>query len=270
MKSEKLRELENSFESGMISKEEYDQQKEEIEILPDEVHIEDKPKDEPKEEVKQRLSSDKMLLIIAILVIGGFLTVFGIRLMSPEQVPETIEDLHEYNYGGKLNPSMGYLHEGIYSFVKFEDAWYTQLKSPQGTRIYNIQFRYNPKEVADIPIFGILDNNKLNNATDYYVTFNPVDGNFSAMALAVGDFNEHMSKIFYKQPIAACDRNESTACIGRPIITCENTDKIVLYIKDSNVSSVRFEDNCVTVEGNGFELVRGIDRVLYNFYDIMK
>jgi hypothetical protein len=268
MKTEKLRELEKSFEAGSISKEEYDNQKEEIEKLPDEIQIDEKQEDS-KSEVKNKLSSDKMLLIIAILVIGGFITVFGIRLMTPEQIPESIEDLHDFNYQGKLDPSLGYIHDSIYSFVKFEDAWYTQLKSPKGTRIYNIQFRYNPKEVADIPIYGNLDKVKLNNATDYYVTFNPVDGNFSAMALAIGDFNEHMSKIFFKQPIAACDRNESTACIDRPIINCKNTDKIVLYVKDSNVSSVEFNDNCVIVEGNGFELVRGIDRVLYNFYDIM-
>ena len=187
-----------------------------------------------------------------------------------QDTPQTIDDLHALNLKGKLKDDQGYLYKGVYSFVKFDDLWYTQMVSPKGTRFYNIQFRYGPKDVEQIRIKGALSTDLFNNATDYYVTFNPTDGNFSSIALAVSDFNQQMTKVFFKQPIAACDRNETTACIGRPIITCDNTDKMVLYVKDSNNSGVYYNNNCITIEGNGFELVKGVDRVLYDFYEIIK
>ena len=110
----------------------------------------------------------------------------------------------------------------------------------------------------------------LNDATDYYVTFNPTGNDFSSVALAIGDFNTHMTKVFFKQPIAACDRNETRACINRPIITCDNTDKLVLYVKESNSTRVYFDGNCMVVEGSGFDLIKGVDRILYDFYGIIE
>ena len=148
--------------------------------------------------------------------------------------------------------------------------WYTQLKSPKGTRFYSIQFRYGPRELEDIKIGGSLNAGLLNNATEYYVTFNPLGNDFSSVALAVADFNQHMTNVFFKKPIAACDKNETSACRDRPIITCDNTEDLVLYVKEANASRVYFDDNCMVVEGSGFELVKGIDRILLGFYNIME
>ncbi|MBI2208403.1 hypothetical protein HYU50_02810 [Candidatus Woesearchaeota archaeon] len=264
MKEIKLKKLEESFEEGVISREEYEKKKKEIEEIP-----EKKTQTEKEEPKEAKFKSDKILIIGAVLLMLLFAVVFGIRLFTQEQ-PKTIDDLHQLNFKGKLKPDQGYLYKDVYSFVKFEDLWYIQLVSPQKTRLYNVQFRYGPKEVEDIKISGALDFNLFNNATDYYVTFDPTGKDFSRVALAVADFERHMADIFFKQPIAACDRNETFACRDRPIITCDNTDKFVLYVKEANESKVSFDRNCIIVEGNGFDLVRGIDRVLYVFYEIME
>ncbi|MBI2134669.1 hypothetical protein HYU09_01650 [Candidatus Woesearchaeota archaeon] len=265
MKQKKLRELEESYELGMITKEEHEEKKKEIEEMPEEKKPEKKD-EEPKE---AKFKSDKILIIGAVLLILVFAVVFGIRFFTQEQ-PQTIEDLHALNFKGKLKPDQGYLYRDVYSFVKFEDSWYTQFKSPKGSRLYNVQFRYGPKEVEDIRISGSLDLNMFNNATDYYVTFNPKGNDFSHVALAAADFNQHMTTIFFKQPIGACDRNETFTCRDRPIVTCDSTDKVVLYVKEANESKASFNDNCIIVEGNGFDLVKEIDRVLYVFYEIME
>ena len=178
--------------------------------------------------------------------------------------------MHLLNLKGKLKSEQGYLYNKAYSFVKFDDLWYMQLASPKKTRLYNVQFRYGPKEVEDIKISGALDFNLFNNATGYYVTFDPTGKDFSHVALAVADFNQHMVNIFFKTPIPACDRNETFACRERPVITCDSTDKVVLYVKEANESKVSFDSNCIIVEGNGFDLVKEIDRVLYVFYEIME
>ena len=265
--------LKKSYEEGFITTEEYEAQKKAIEDIKEEpMKEEPESRNEQVEEIKQEapLKSDRTLIVAIILLLIGVAAVFGAKYFFKSAEPLTIDDLHALNFKGKLRQEQGYLHNGIYSFVKFDDLWYTQLKSPKGTRLYNIQFRYSPKEVEEVKAEGILDTGLFDNATDYYVTFNPTGNQFSSVALAVGDFNQQMTNIFFKQPIAACDRNETRACIDRPVITCKDTDKLVLYVKESNTSRVLYDDNCITIEGSGFELVKGIDRVLYEFYGIME
>jgi|TARA_Y100000310_G_scaffold284075_1_gene306529 hypothetical protein len=264
MKEIKLRKLEESLESGLISKEEYEKKKKEIKDMPE-------GKIEAKEEKvsETKIKSDKTLIVGVIIIVLLFVTIFGLIYLIKER-PETIDELHELNLKGKLKDEQGYLYKDIYSFVKFDGLWYTQMMSPKGTRFYNIQFRYGPREVEAIKIYGSLNTELFNDAAEYYVTFNPTGNYFSGVALAVGDFNTHMTKVFFKKPIAACDKNETNACKDRPIITCKNTDKVVLYIKEANNTRVYYDDNCIMVEGSGLELVKGVDRVLYDFYKIIE
>ncbi|MBI2522933.1 hypothetical protein HYW19_00935 [Candidatus Woesearchaeota archaeon] len=265
MKHVELKKLQESYERGIITTEEYEKKKKEIDEMPEEKQEESK--EEEAKEVK--LKSDRTLIIGAIIILLLFGTIFGLRYFKQER-PQTIDELHELNFKGKLKKDQGYLYDGVYSFVKFDGLWYAQLVSPKGTRLYNIQFRYGPRDVENIKIRGSLDTNLFNNATEYYVTFNPTGQNFSSVALAVGDFNTHMTNIFFKQPIAACDKNETFACANRPIITCDNTDKLVLYVKEANNSGVYFDNNCMVIEGNGFDLIKGVDRILYGLYEIIQ
>ncbi len=273
MKKEKrLNELEESHNSGIINREEYLKKKKEIEKEPEEKTKEKKSQEE-KKEVKSK-GSDKILLVGILAIILIFAGAFLIGKFAKEQ-PKTIEDLHKLNIQGKLKPEQGYLYNKAYSFITFDGLWYTQLTSPSGTRLYNMNLRYGPREVEDMKIFGYLDLELFNNATEYYVTFNPAgdydpEGNsFSHVVLAVNDFNQHLAKVFGKKPIAACDRNETAACENIPIITCDNTDKIVLYLKESDKSLIKYDNNCIIIEGTGFDLVKGVDRILYDFYEII-
>ena len=77
------------------------------------------------------------------------------------------------------------------------------------------------------------------------------------------------AKVFEKTPVAACDRNETEACKTRPIVTCSDYGKLVLYIKESDKFRAYYNNNCIVVEGKGVDLVKGVDRVLYNLYNIM-
>ncbi len=277
-KQERLKELEESLSKGIIDKEEYKKKKEEIikqkvdQDIPDREKSGDK-KEDFKEKAKK--SSDKILIFL----IFGLIIMFAIVLLSvrvSKEKPKTIEELHELNFKGKLDPNKGYIYKNKYSFVKIENDWYTQLISQSGTRLYDIGFRYSPKEVEDITITGSFNVDKFNDAKDYYVTYNPLgdydpkgEGSFSYVILAINDFNQHMLRLYEKMPIAACDRNETDFCHERPIINCTNTDKIVLDIKEGEIGKVTLKDNCIIIYGKGLDLVKGIDRILYSFYDIM-
>ena len=58
--------------------------------------------------------------------------------------------------------------------------------------------------------------------------------------------------------------------MARPIVTCEDKGKFVLYVKESERLRVYYDGNCIVVEGKGFDLVKGVDRVLYNLYGMME
>ena len=268
MKQIKLKDLEVSFQDGIISKEEYEKKKKEIEDIPE-------PKEEKQEEeVKEvKLKTDKVLIVSAFVVVLVFAVIFGMRFVNQEEIPETIDDLHQLNLKGKLKPEQGYLYKGVHSFVKVDDVWYAQLMSSSGKTLYNFNFRYSPRDLEDIKIKGNLDIEKFNDAKEYYTTFNPLGGNFTHIRLARLDFDLQMTRVFQKIPVSACDRNTTSsnlACLDVPIITCENTDDIVVYYKESDKLSVEYEDNCIIISGSGFDFIKGVDRILYNLYDVME
>lgn len=260
--------LKGSLESGIIEKEQYDKEKEklETEIKEFDMKVEEINKPEAAEEPK---SSDKPLIFGIAAIMLVLISIITYSIFHKEQ-PKTLEDLHVLNLKGKLKPEQGYVYKGVYSFVKFDNVWHTQLKSPKGTRVYSMALRYSPKEVENISIEGALNNQFFDNQTEFFVTFNPTGNDFSRVALAVSDFDTHMTKVFEKRPIAACDRNETEICRERPIITCSDAGKLVLYVREADKSRVYYNGNCIVVEGNGFDLVKGVDRVLYNLYGMME
>jgi hypothetical protein len=212
--------------------------------------------------------SDKVLVFIALGIIIVIAGIFSVRFFLKDKVPKTIDDLHQLNLEGKLDEEQGYVYAG-YSFVKYDDMWHTRMLSPMRTREYNIHFRYGPKEAEDVPLSGQLNLTLFNDAKDYYVTFNPIGEGLQYVALAVNDFNQQMINIFFKTPIPACDRNETDACASVPTINCTNTDKLVFYVITADETRVQVDNNCIIVEGNEFELVRAVDKLLYTFYGIL-
>ncbi|MBI2107796.1 hypothetical protein HYU10_04035 [Candidatus Woesearchaeota archaeon] len=262
-KEQKLKLLNESLESGSITKEEHDKGLEELDRQEEDINSSAAP-----EMPEQGKGSDKALLTSIAIVIVLFAAIFSFSYFKDE--PKTIEELHAANFKNKLRPEQGYVYKGIYSFINLDGFWFTQIKSQTGKTIYDLSMRYSPRELENISLNGALNDTLFNEAKEYYVTFNPNGSDFSHIAVAAGDFNTHMLNAFAKAPIAACDRNDSDACAGRPVITCENTkDMIVLYIKEDEDFGVNYDGNCILVEGNGFDVVRGVDRILYNFYGMM-
>jgi len=259
--------LKGSYESGIIGKEEFEKEKEKLEpkLKEFDKKIEDSEK-QGEEEIRK--SSEKALIIGIIIIIVLFAAVIGYAALS-RQEPKSIEELHVMNLKGQLKPSQGYVYKNVYSFVTLDDSWYTQLASPKGTKIYNLALRFSPKDLESIAIEGNLDKEFFDTQNEFFVTFNPIGKDFSDVSLAVADFGTHMSKVFEKTPVAACDRNETELCRQRPIVTCEDSDKLVFYVKEASKLRAYYKGNCIVVEGTGLDLVKGVDRILYDLYGIM-
>ena len=267
----KLDILKGSFESGIIDKEQFEKEKKKIEP---EIKLSDEKNDEPagqehQDHEPQKKSSEKALVISVAAIVLLLAALFAFNYIQKPQQALTLEDLHVLNLKGKLNPNQGYVYKHIYSFVTLDQEWFTQLSSPKGTKVYDLALRYSPRDLKNITIEGNLNTEFFDNQSKYYVTFNPKGGQFPYIGLAVADLNTHMSKVFEKTPIGACDRNETLACQNRPIVTCENSTKLVIYIRESDRLRAYYRDNCIVIEGSGLDIVKGADRVLYNLYKIM-
>src|SRR3989338_10821065 len=102
-----------------------------------------------------------------------FAAVMGYIYWKNSQRPLTIEELHVLNLKGKLDPEQGFVYNKAYSFILYQDQWYTSLASPSGKTHFNFAFRYSPNQVEDVPLTGTLDKELFNNADEYYITFNP-------------------------------------------------------------------------------------------------
>ena len=166
-------------------------------------------------------------------------------------------------------PSSPYptLYYNNFKFEQIENAWYTQWQNDAGD-VKNIGLRFNPKEVETVPVSGGL------NATFqqplFYITFDPdADSEqFKYLALAVGELGLNIVRGFDARIQSACTKNVTDACIEHPIVTCDDDDKAVYYLKIADEPRVTLDGNCLTIEGKDFELIRAVDRVLYHFYRI--
>ena len=258
----KLKTLKESLDEGLITKEEYEEKKQQLES-----NIKKVPK--PEERKQQSTGSDKILIIailIFLLLIGFF---FATKYLFPRTpVTLTIEELNQMNIDGELEPGQGYIYKGAYSFIYADGLWYTQVKSPLGTKQLNIALHFGPRGLEDIKIRGSL-NERFTNAEDVYVTFDPLGSSLNYIALAVGEFDRNLITGFGKKPIASCGKNETEACVDRPIVTCENRDKAVAYFKVAEETKVTFNGNCIIFEGAGLEITRAVDRVLLEWYGVM-
>ncbi|MBW2980389.1 hypothetical protein KY360_03165 [Candidatus Woesearchaeota archaeon] len=232
------------------------------------------PEEEKKEEVeekKEKQPSDRILVYAVIALICLVIIFSLVRFFAPTQEEVlTIEDAHKSNIKGKLDPEQGYMY-GPHSFIKFGGLWYFQIQ--QGGILVNVPLRYGPKEVEDIPLYGGLDN-RFNNATTIYVAFNPRGRELTYVALAVGELTQSLNKAFGNEVIAVCDSDcdseACSACEGRPILTCNNTEEAIIHLVDSPAPKILLKGNCIEINGYGYDLVRHVDRLLLEFYTVMK
>ena len=228
---------------------------------------------EPIPEEKQ----SKYLIIGIILIILITAAIIAIpKFYTPKE--KTIDDLLDENYKNDPTPT-SYVYGG-FSFVKQDGTWYTHVQNSLDNQIYTIPLHFGPKEVENISIHGdintFLDKLETNNITsefqyNTYLTFDPIGSDLAFIALATGELSINFGKLFNIAVIAACTNDEDPACLrnNTKIITCENTTDPVIYLKEASPMNITINNNCITIQGREYEIVKGVDRLLYKMYGIM-
>jgi hypothetical protein len=215
------------------------------------------------EETSPEKESSKLLYIILAVIIIGFIILFSIRFITgPKEKAVTIDELHQKNIEGE-ETDINYVYNG-FSFVFVNGMWYTQVQ--KGNTVWDVPLHFGPKQVENVAITGTLDNDF--SKKDVYITFDPLGEDLQYVALSSAELSLSLTKGFGIFPIAACSKNETEACLDRPIKTCEDNNSVV-YIRKANKTSVKLNGNCVILEGDNEGIVKATDRLLFKWYKII-
>ncbi len=156
-----------------------------------------------------------------------------------------------------------------FQFTKIENMWYTELKL--GDKLVTLPLRFNPLEVSNTSIRGRL--NTTFNRNDVYITFDPrndTGSNFTVLALAAAELGLSLTKAMNLNLIASCAYNSSDICDGRPTVTCDEINKSVIMLLDVGTPEILLYNDCVVLKGYGINLLKSVDRFLYQWYGIIK
>jgi hypothetical protein len=223
-----------------------------------------------KKDKSEGFAKDKVLFIGLAIVALVFLALFSINrlgILEDDPEPTTIDDLHQVNIDGDLDEEQGYVHNG-FSFVYLDGLWFTQLQKADTNKVYDVKLHYSPKDLKDVFVIG--DVSPFQNLAKVYLTFDPKESGLKYVALAAAELSINLAMVMATEPIAACTVNVTEACYTRPIVNCTNSDRPVIYLKESELVGVSVKDNCITVSGTDEDLVRATDRLLLQFYGIME
>ena len=240
----------------------------------------EKPKEYNEEKDMKEGTRDSRLLIY--FIIGLFaivaLIIFAPKIMSMFTKTDT----------SGIVPSDKYYFNGFY-FQKVGPLWYTEIQ--RGSELFSLPMHYGPKELTGF----LLGNNTTNSIKVFffdfipkfiekdtnlglaYLTFDPKD-NLSNVVLATTEISIKLRQTFGIKLVSACiDNSTGSGCEGREKITCNNTEFPVIYIneigsgidKGNSDGGVSVKGNCLTIEGNGVDVLKLTDRVLYVFFGIM-
>lgn len=199
--------------------------------------------------IEEKPPSDKYL-IIALAVIVACVAVFLLvqHFYKPAQKYEIVK------YNG-------------FQFVNMADLWYFNWQKDNQT--YIVSFNYNPKQVEAIPVYGQIDGRF--KQQQIYLTHDPTEEGQqnAAMAVAVVELAS-MQSTLNLQLQAACTANTTEACWDRPIINCENTNSSVIYLKEGNETRIDLLGNCMVIQGEGTEIIKATEKVLYIWYKVIQ
>lgn len=199
---------------------------------------------------------DEMPIYITIAVIVlVFLGLLFIPKLYTKLFPkQSYDDRYTYNY---------------FDFINVDGSWSTQTQ--EGNNLLMIILRHGPLELEGMPVKG--DIQRYRNDNDFfYITFDPRNESHDPhVTLSMAELAPNLVRHFGKDFAPACtvdnpDCNES----GVETVTCNSTDKAVIFLHNGEGPSIKIDGNCAVISGLGEDLVRATDRFMYGMYGIMK
>lgn len=231
---------------------------------------------EEKEQVEKALGEEEEVrgegknILIAILILIGAVSLFigGVKVYDYFTGAGVInvDELHKQNLEEELDSKEGYMYEG-YSFVYADGLWWTEIK--MGEILLKVPLHFGPREITEVKIEGKQDFASFNQGDEVFIAIDPEFSN-KYYTLALGELNFNVAKGIKRKPVAACTKNNSI-CQDREILSCNNTKgKPVIELKYGGEAKIKLEGSCILVSGEEYGLVKAADRLILQWYGVMK
>ena len=232
---------------------------------------------ESQEEIENSIKEDSKFtkkdarnIGIAVIIIVGVFVLLLSNLNTNDANPQnklvkTVNELHLENLNGKLSDDRGYMYNG-YSFVKYDGLWWTIIKLfDKGIQV---PLHFGPQEVVDIPVSGSLTD-KFNAGEEVHIGIDPKVTN-KYYTLSISELSFNIASGVQRLPVGSCTEDDE-ACVGRPIISCENNpdNKPIIELVLGGEPKVTLDGACVKIQGSEYDLVKAVDRFLLRWYTIM-
>jgi hypothetical protein len=204
------------------------------------------------EAVEPDISEDTKKPTFIFMVVGGLVLLIILGFIFFGFKPKVEEKKVEYSY---------------FTFEEVGGLWQTDIQ--MGNQLYEAVFRFNPKQVEDVYVTG---NFSGFSSQPIYITFDPEsdEAQFKYLALAVSELTLNIVRGLNYTVEAACTKNVTDACINRSIVTCDDTDKSVIYLSAVAPTQITLKDHCAMLTGGEFDLLKSVDRLLFQWYKIMR
>ena len=232
---------------------------------------EEKEKPAKKELEDPGIVTDKSSVILFTVIVIGFfvLAIGGFAAYNhfTGQSVVSIDELHTENFAGELDEEEGYVYNG-YSFVKADGLWWTELNK-FGT-LLKVPLHFGPKELEDLKITGSIDP-IFNEIENLYIAIDP-EVRDKYYTLAISELSFNAAKGMDRIPVGSCTK-ENLACENRTIVNCENNPERLPVIELAIAPEDKIEiidGMCIKVSGSEYGLTKGVNRLLYQWYGIMR
>ncbi len=219
---------------------------------------------------EQSSSNSSKLVAYTILII--IILFFGLVQYNNYTTSSKLESFQESVTGSNVKGLVedSYYYSGT-EFKLIKGLWYFTLHSDVTGQDYNIPLHFGPKDMIEVSLTGTFDDN-FSEDDQVYITFDPEEGlteRQSFITLAAAELSLNLGQAINRKPVASCTENMTFACYDRDIITCDNTNRAVIYLKYDNETKVELKGNCAIVQGTGKDLTKAVDKLLLFWYGIL-
>lgn len=154
----------------------------------------------------------------------------------------------------------------VYEFEEVGGLWQTDIQLDD--QVYEAVFRFNPNQLDGVFISGNFSGFK---KSPIFITFDPnaSEDEFKYLALGASELTLHLVRALNFTVEAACTQNLSDACSGRPIVSCDGDESVIL-LSPLPPTQITLEGDCVIVSGVEMDLLKSVDRLLFQWYKIMR
>ncbi len=221
-----------------------------------------------QEVTKKKGSDGRNVLIMVVILLGVFVLFTGGFTAYNKFTGASVIDtdyLHKMNYQNKLDSTRGYMYNG-HSFVFNHGLWYTEVK--ETGLITKIPLHFAPNNLTNVKITGTLSPD-FNKGDIVYVAIDPEFAN-KYYSLALSELSFNIVKGIRRKPTGVCTK-KNDICEEREVLSCNNTKGLpVIELRWANESKITSKGTCILVEGKDYGIVQAVDRLVLQWYGIMK